>query len=434
LVADTDPADARQPTADSRHPLGHPAGGPLGRPFWWLWTSAGCSNLADGIFKIALPLIAVRYTQSPTVIAGLAFALTLPWLLFALPAGAIADRVDRRTAMLAANLVRSALLAALVLAIVLGFGSIVALYLAAFCIGIAETIYDTSAQSILPRLVQREQLSRANGRLNAAELTANQFIGPPLGGFLVAASAVAALLTPAALWIAAVGVLLLVRGRFRNRRLTRTSMRADIAEGLRFLWRVPVLRVLALLTGVFNFASNAMFAVFVLYAAGPSSAMGLTDPAYGLLLTTAAAGSLLGSFFADRIERRLGRSRSLVLTVIGTALIIGTPALTSNPIVIGAAFFVGGATIVVWNVVTVSLRQRITPDRLLGRVNSGYRLVAWGTMPLGAAVGGVLAQLVGLRATFAVLAVLTLIMLIVLRRLTDDAIDAAEHAADPAPT
>ena len=402
---------------------------PLGGSFGRLWTSSGLSNLADGIFKITLPLVAIRYTQSPTVIAGLAFALTLPWLLFALPAGAISDRLDRRRAMLGANLVRSALLVALVAAVVLGFGSIVALYVAAFCIGVAETIYDTSAQSILPKIVGREQLSRANGRLYAAELTANEFVGPPIGGLLVAASAVAALITPAALWIAAVGVLLLVRGRFRIPVQTRTTLRADIVEGLRFLWRVPVLRTLAVLTGVFNFASNAMFAVFVLYAAGPSSAMGLTDPAYGLLLTSAAGGSLLGSFIAERIERRLGRSRSLVLTVVGTALIVGTPALTNNPFVVAVAFFVGGVTIVVWNVVTVSLRQRITPDRLLGRVNSCYRLVAWGTMPLGAAVGGILAQLVGLRAVFAIMATLSLAMVIVMRQLTDGAIDAAERAA-----
>jgi len=400
----------------------------LGRSFWRLWTSSGLSNLADGILKIALPLVAIRYTQSPTAIAGLAFALSLPWLLFALPAGALADRLDRRGAMLGANLVRSTLLGTLALAVALNTGSLGLLYLAAFCIGAAETIYDTSAQSILPKIVGREQLSRANGRLYAAELTANQFIGPPLGGLLVAAGAVAALITPAALWIAAAGALLLVRGRFRIGRDARTTLRADISEGLRFLWRVHVLRILALLTGVFNFAINATFAVFVLYAAGPSSAMGLTDPAYGLLLTTAAAGSLVGSFLAAGVERRLGRTRSLLLTVLGSSLIVGTPALTSNPILVGAAFFVGGATIVMWNVVTVSLRQRITPDRLLGRVNSAYRLLAWGTMPLGAAAGGVLAQLLGLRAVFAIMAVVTLLMLVVLRRLNDRAIDDAEHA------
>lgn len=402
----------------------------LGAAFWRLWISSGLSNLADGIFKVALPLVAIRYTQSPTAIAGLALAVTLPWLLFALPAGALADRLDRRRAMLGANFLRAALLAGLVITVLLDFGSIAALYIAAFCIGAAETIYDTSAQSILPKVVSPQQLSRANGRLYAAELTANEFVGPPVGGLLVAVSAVLALITPAALWIAAVGALLLLRGSFRARHHDRATMRAAIVEGLRFLWRVPVLRTLAVLTGIFNFASSAMFAVFVLYAAGPSSAMGLSDAAYGLLLTSAAAGSLAGSLVADRVERVLGRSRSLVLTICGCALLVGTPAVTSNPFIIAGAFFVGGLTIVVWNVITVSLRQRIAPDRLLGRVNSGYRLVGWGTKPLGAVAGGLLAQLLGLRAVFAIMAVLTLTMLVVLRPLTDTAIDAAEREHD----
>src|SRR6476469_4680550 len=185
---------------------------PLGLNFRFLWTSSGLSNLADGILKVSLPLLAVRLTDSPTLIAGLAFALTLPWLLFALPAGALSDRVDRRRAMLVATIARAVLMATLATAVVVGAGSIWALYVAAFCIGIAETIYDTSAQSILPQIVKRDQLPRANGLLFAAETTTNEFIGPPLGGLLVTVGAAIALATPAALWIVAAGVLLLVRG------------------------------------------------------------------------------------------------------------------------------------------------------------------------------------------------------------------------------
>jgi MFS family permease len=133
---------------------------------------------------------------------------------------------------------------------------------------------------------------------------------------------------------------------------------------------------------------------------------------------------------ADRIERRLGRSRSLVLTIVAGAAMAGVPALTANPFVIGAVSFVGGLTIVLWNVITVSLRQRISPDRLLGRVNSGYRLVAWGSLPLGAVLAGVLANLFGLRAVFGVMGAATLALLALMPFLTDAAIDAAERAAD----
>ena len=402
----------------------------LGAPFWRLWTSSGLSNLADGVVKIALPLMAIRFTDSPMLVAGLALALSLPWLFFALPAGALADRLDRRRAMVGANVFRAAVLGVLALSLVSGIGSIWVLYAVALAIGIAETIYDTSAQSILPQVVPRDLLSRANGRLHAAELTANQFIGPPLGGLLVAVGAAVAFATPAALWAVAVGVLLLVRGRFRVERKQRTTMRADIAEGLRFLWGHRVLRTLAVMVGVFNFASNAVWAVLVLFAVGPGSAMGLSEPGFGLLLTTVAVGSLVGALVAERVERWLGRARSLAVAIVGSTFLIGAPAVTTDPFLLGAGFFVGGATVAVWNVITVSLRQRIAPERLLGRVNSGYRLLAWGTMPLGAAAGGVLAELLGFRAVFAIMALVTLCLVLAMVRLTDDTVDAAERAAD----
>jgi MFS family permease len=247
-----------------------PAGrAPLGTGFWRLWTSSALSNLADGVFKVVLPLVAIRFTKSPTMIAGLTFALTLPWLLFALPAGALADRLDRRRAMLGANAVRAALLLAITLAVLSDAGSIWVLYAVALCIGAAETIYDTSAQSILPLVVPRGLLSRANGRLHAAELTANQFVGPPLGGLLVPLGAAAAFASPAALWAVAVGVLWLVHGPFRVPRERRTTMRADVAEGLRFLWRHRVLRTLAAMVGVSNLASNATFSILVRWGPPP---------------------------------------------------------------------------------------------------------------------------------------------------------------------
>lgn len=415
-----------QPPAE-RAPVHSP---PLGSTYWRLWASSALSNLADGVFKIGLPLMAIRFTREPGLIAGLSLALTLPWLLFALPAGAWADRLDRRRAMLGANVARAALL--VVLAALAGFEltSIWIFYLFAFGVGTAETVYDTSAQSILPQIVPREQLSRANGRLYAAELTANQFLGPPLGGFLVAAGVMVGLIAPGAIWLSALVVLWMVRGSFRVDRDQPTTLRADIAEGLRFLWGHTLLRTLAIMVGGFNLASNAAFAVFVIYAVGSESAMGLTEPAYGALLTTIAAGSLVGSFLAERLERRFGRARSLWLTVAGSSLLIGAPALSASPFVLGVAFFVGGFTIMVWNIITVSLRQRIAPDRLLGRVISGYRMVAWGTMPIGAAVGGILGQFLGLRAVFALMALLTLSLLVPMAGITDARIDAAERTAE----
>lgn len=402
----------------------------LGAAYWRLWTSAGLSSLADGIVKVALPLVAIRFTRSPVLIAGLSFAATLPWLLFALQAGALADRLDRRRAMLGANWARGLLLVVIVIAVALGAGSIWALYAVALSVGVAETIYDTSAQSIMPQVVGRDRLPKANGRLYAAELAANQFIGPPLAGFLTATGAIVAFAAPAGLWAVAIVALLFVRGDFKVHRPTRSTVRADIAQGLSFLWRNRLLRALALMVGLFNMATSATSAILVLFAVGPRSAMGLSAQLFGVLLASTAAGSVLGSLGAELVIRLIGRARALLVSLLGGALFVGIPALTANPAVVGVAFFVGGVGVVCWNVVTVSFRQRITPDRLLGRVNSCYRLVAWGTMPLGAVAGGLLAKAFGLRAVFALMAALTLALCLGLLFVTDRRMDAAERQAD----
>ncbi|CAL9359659.1 Enterobactin exporter EntS [Nocardiopsis dassonvillei] len=401
----------------------------LGRPFWSLWTSSSLSNLADGVLKIALPLAALRFTDAPMLIAGVSLALSLPWLLFSLPAGALADRLDRRRVMLAANTVRALLATLLALSLLTGLGGIWVLYAVALGVGVTETLYDTSAQSILPQLVPRGRLDRANGRLHATETAMNQFVGPPLGGLLVAAGTALALAVPAALWLVAVGALLLVRGRFRVERERTATMRSDIVEGLAYLWRHRLLRAFAAMVGISNFASSAAFAVFVLYAVGPGSPMGMGEPAYGVLLTTSALGVILGSLNAGRLVGLLGRSLSMRASAVAFVVLVGVPALTADPFLIGAGFFAGGLGIAVWNVTTVSLRQRITPDHMLGRLNSGYRLLAWGTMPLGAAAGGAIAQFAGLTWVFATMAVLSAVVLVWLLFIGDTDMDRAEAAA-----
>ncbi len=333
--------------------------------------------------------------------------------------------------MVGANVARAVLVVALAaVALVPDAGSVAVLYVVAFAVGVTETLYDTSAQSILPQVVPRTALPRANGRLYAAELTANQFVGPPLGGLLVAAGAAVAFGVPGALWALAVVLLLGLPGTYRTARTTRTTLRADVAEGLRFLWHDRILRTLAMMVGGINFASNAAFAVFVLYAVGPGSPLGLSEPAYGVLLTATAVGAFAGSFVAERVVGTIGRARSLALTILGTVALVGVPAVTTNAWVIGAVSAVGGAGIAVWNVVTLSLRQRITPDALLGRLNACYRLLAWGTLPLGAAVGGLLGELFGLRTVFVVMAAVSGATLLGMLVVDDRAMDAAEAAAD----
>jgi MFS family permease len=404
--------------------------GRLGRRYWQLWGSSGLSNVADGVLQVAPPLVAITYTTSPGQIAGVALAGRLPWLLFALQAGAISDRHDRRRVMLTANVGRASLLAVLAVLVALQTGGIVTLYVAAFAIGVCETLYDTSAQSIMPQVVEKDQLSKANGRLYAVELTGQAFIGPPLGGFLMAVGAALALTGSSAAWFFAAGVLFFVKGKYRPTEVSTQTIKADIVEGLRFLWSQRVIRAMALLTGICNLASSAVFAVFVLYAVGPDSPMGLSEPAYGVLLTAAAIGALAGSLVADRVERAIGRQLSLLVTLVVGSPEFVIPALTANAWAIAAGMVLTGAVIVLGNVVMVSLRQRVTPTRLLGRVNSAYRLVAWGTQPLGALLGGLVADAFGLVSLFWAATVVTLIPLVLLPVLTNHNMEEAERQVD----
>lgn len=405
--------------------------GRLGSGFAKLLSASALSNLADGVLKVALPLIAIRFTDSPLLVAGVALALSLPWLLFALPAGAVADRADRRSMMIAANATRGVVAGLVALALVAEVGNIGVLYLAAMLLGTAEVFHDTNAQSILPMVVGRPQLTRANSRLYGAETITNQFAGPPLGGLLVGLGVALAVGVPAALWVIGLSLLAWIPGRFRAERSDGpTTLRADIGEGLRYLTGHRVLRTLAFMTGTANLASSTMFAILVLFAVGPDSPMGLSEFGFGVLTATVAVGAVIGSAVASPVTDALGRSRTLALAIVAFTAMFVTPLLTTSPWPIGAAAALTGVGIMLWNVIAVSLRQRVTPDALLGRVNSAYRLLAWGTMPLGAALGGVIGELLGLRAVFAVSTAISALTALGLFVVTDRAIADAEAAAD----
>jgi MFS family permease len=400
--------------------------------FWRLLGASAVSNLADGVFFIVLPLLAVRLTDSPLLIAGLAIAARLPWLLFVLVAGALADRLDRRATMRNVQLFRMVVLAGLTGLALVDALSLPVLYATALALGIAETLFDTAAQSILPSIIDRDRLSSANGRLYGVELVMNQFIGPPLGGLIIGLSVPLALGGSAVGYaLAAIGLTLMV-GSFKAQRSgPPTRLTTDIAEGMRYLWRHRVLRTMAIMVGVMNLAAVATQAVFVLYAVRPGP-MNLSEPEFGILITTFAAGSLVGSFAAAPLERRFGRVPLLFFSVFATAVSFAVPAFTASAFIIGPAFVISGLFVVVWNVITVSLRQRIVPNHLLGRVNSAYRLFAWGTQPIGALLGGVVGELFGLQVVFLIGGLLGLTLLLARVIITEDALRAAETDGDMA--
>jgi MFS family permease len=401
-----------------------------------LIASSAMSNLADGMLQITLPLVTLGLTRDAGAFASVTLVGRLPWLLFALHAGALADRLDRRRTMTLVNVGRAVLLASFAGIVAADAEQLWTLYILAFVLGVGETLFDTAAQSILPAIVaDKAQLSKANGRLTAVERITNQFIGPTLGA-LVAAAALAGSLgaSSAAYALASVALLTLV-GQFRAvRSEPAPRLTVDIADGVRYLARHPLLRALAMCVGVSNLASTMMLAVFPLYAIEPGAA-GLSKVGYALLLTTLSAGTLVGSLFAHRTERALGIRRSLLVAAASFPLFSLLPALTDSWPWLAVGFFAGALLSGGWNVITVSLRQRIVPDELLGRVNAGYRLLAWGTMPIGAALAAVTASQFGLRATFAISAAISAVCLpIVYLAATNRRLDEARADVAHAPT
>lgn len=384
----------------------------LGQNYYKLWTASAISNLGDGVRITALPLVAASITRDPALVAGVSFASSLPWLLFALIAGAIADRADRRKLMGIVQLYRMGLMVLLTAAIVTGVGdtaTLIVLYLVSFLLGIGETLFDNAAQSIMPSIVRREQLQVANGRLYAAELTTNEFAGPPIGSFLFVAAAAAPFVLDAVTFALAALLIFAITGAYRP---TATSsepvrMRAAIAEGLRWLLAHRMLRTLGIMTGVSNLASNVVFATFVLYVL---EILGLSESAYGLLLAVGAIGGVLGGLLGPRIARVLGDGPSIHLVILTAAAGNLAVAVLDNVVVVAARHIVFGIGAMTWNVIVVSLRQQIVPDHLMGRVNSVYRLLAWGTIPVGAALGGLLADAFGLRAPWLITAVMMVVL------------------------
>jgi MFS family permease len=374
----------------------------LGRNFTALWLATGTANLADALALFVLPLIALRVTPSAGLVAGVTVALTLAWPLFGLPAGVIVDRVDRRRLLASVNVVRVLALAGLTLSLVTGGPSIGWVYAAALALGIGETLVDTGLAALIPQTVTgTEPLGRANARLEVAQNVMNQFLGPPLAGVLAVAGLAWVTGAGALLYLAAIPLLAAMRGRYRVAAATTMKQKGELTAGLRFIWRSPLLRALTVLTAAMNVFWAAWVAVLVVYAVDPGP-VGLSPAGYGVLLTAMAVGGVAGAAVVTPLRRRLGAHRLLALDVVGTILLIGTPAVTANPWAIGAAMAVGGAGSSVWRVIVAVIRQAVTPAELLGRVYSASRVISWGVLPVGAALGGLLAEGWGVRAVFVV--------------------------------
>lgn len=369
----------------------------LGSPFWRLFISSATSDLADGAGRIALPLLAATLTRDPLLISALTAFAFLPWLLFALVSGALVDRIDRRRAMVAANLARAMVIGGLAAAVLLGVANMALVYAVAFAIGVAETIYDSAARAALPQLVRLDQLEAGNSLIATGQVVGQTFLGAPIGSFLFASVAAAPLFTNAVGFALAAALVLTIRQSLRPVRTERTSIRTDIREGLRWIWKHRFLRGLTLLTAGTGIGLYMTIAVQVLYVL---QTLHLSEAAYGLIMVASGGGAVLGGLIAPLISARLGRSTSLIGAVAFNAVTTMALGLTSEPLLAGGLFALAALAGTVWDVLSLSLRQALIPTELFGRAQGSYRTVVWGTFPLGAFAGGALAAATSVPTVF----------------------------------
>lgn len=400
----------------------------LGRTFANVFTANLASSLGDGIARTAAPLLAARLTDDPVLIAGLAALAMLPWLLFALPSGILVDRMDRRHALALAASVRTVLAVGLLALVWTDALTIWWLYLLIFVYGACETLYDGAIRAVVPSVVPKKKLSRANARIEGAELVVQNFAAAPLTSALFAVAVLIPLgLLGAAYGLAVVLAVLLPQiasGRqFRAGSVTsgrpaqpdaadasdeqgapRAStsapsappaepFRRQLVDGWRFIMANRQLRTLwffTTATGLLYAASSATLVLFVLQT------LAIPEAAFGLFLLSGAVGGLIGSVVASRLQGRfgLGAIMAAMNLIAGAAtLVMGMWSVAAVGVI---GFAVASGSVTIWNILMMSYRQAIVPGRLLGRVHGTWRTLLWGSMPLGSVIGGAIA-LVDLR-------------------------------------
>ena len=364
----------------------------LGRPYWRLWAASTISNLGDGMFLVALPLLAARTTDSSFEVALVTACSMLPWLLVSLHAGALVDRSDKRKLMITGDVFRGILILSLTAIVAFDAVQIWMLWVLALCLGVAEVMFDNAAQAILPAIVDRDHLEKANGRRYSAEITANIFLGTPLGGALFALAIWLPFGVDALSYFAAALLVIPLRGTFKTDRdstLPRTTLSQEVREGFRWLWANKILRGMALALACTNLGLGMTPGLFILYV---QDELHVGERWYGAMLGVMALGGICAGLIGERIIARLGKIGTLYAMAVGWVVVMATIGLVPRLAVVLVAETLGVFAVTMWNIGTVSLRQQLVPAAVFGRVNSVYRWFAWGAMPVGAAIGGIIAQ------------------------------------------
>ncbi|GAA5150222.1 MFS transporter [Microbacterium pseudoresistens] len=373
----------------------------MGTGFRWLLASSWTSNVGDGVALAAAPLLIASMTSSPILVSLGAVLQFLPWLLFGLHAGAIADRFDRRRLVMLANAGRAVVLVALCAFLVTGTANIAIVLVVAFLYGTAEVFVDTAGSTLLPMLVKPADFGIGNARLQAGYLVANQFAGPPLGAFLFAAGTA----WPFLLEAVCVSLAIVLISRIARSSVAlaaadepteaRKPVHTDIAEGVRWLWRNRPVRMLVIIILTFNVTWAAPWGVLVLYA---TEHLHMGAVGYGMLTAASATGGLLATVLFGWLERHVSFAALMRVCLSLEVLMHLAFALTTNGVVALAIMFVFGAYAFVWGTISTTVRQRLVPTALQGRIGSVNMVGVFGGIVIGQALGGVIAQFWGLTA------------------------------------
>jgi MFS family permease len=370
--------------------------GRLPRAFQNLFVSNLATNLGDGVIRTASPLLAIRLTQDPLLISLLPALAILPWLFFAIPSGILIDRIDRRLALRIANGVRVVLAVFLVVLFATHSLTIWSLFLVAFIDGSCETIYDGAIRAMMPSIVSKDLLPSANSRIEAGELILQNFLAAPLTSLLFAVAVLIPLGANIGLYALAVILALLLPRQASGIQFTgvgdgvRPKWYRQFVDGYRFIMANKMFRTLWFFTTFTGLCFSAATASFVLFLVKQD---GLPPALYGVFLITGAVGGILGSVFATRFKRRLGAGLTMALANLVSCAALLVVGFIPSIWAAAAGFFITSFTVIIWNVLIMSLRQSITPGAMLGRVHGTWRTLLWGTMPLGSVIGGLLARI-----------------------------------------
>lgn len=383
-----------------------------------LVVAAMSDHLGQGIAGLLLPLIAITVTNSPLLVSGITFSLTLPWLVTGLLAGVVVDRLDRRQVLIGVAIARMAALAILALLLAAGSVTLASLYAVAAIMGITETLLEPALIAAIPAVAEEGRLDQANARIIGGRLVVENVAQGIAGGLVAIGFVLAAGISGLAFLFALRGFLLM-RGRFRDhptdiregRSSDDESLWQQVVAGIAFVWRTEPLRSITLISAVINGCWAAWWSVWVLYAVAPGP-IGLSSFEFGILMSAGSMFSLMGAVTALPIQHRLGRRWAIGLNIVGNAMLFGLSAITTSVLPIVLAILCGDFGAPGWGIASNALQQRIVPDGLRGRVASAYRFTGFGAKAIGAAAGGIIAAGASIPMLYALCALLTLATLV----------------------